>query len=164
MLGGQTRWRLLPPSEEVTPLTEFKGEPLPVLQHITRRIRVQDGVYTIDAALWKQCDGYFQGTRYDPAGITDYNAAPDPNFSVDEQALPDPVQDPDGEWRTKYCAPDPGNDPPGNEAACALPQYESEKVEVVVLERLQTVEPAQELAPGEEVAPKPVIRDRRAKS
>jgi len=156
MLGGQTRWRLLPPSEEVTPLTEFKGEPLPVLQHITRRIRVQDGIYTIDAALWKQSDGYFQGTRYDPAGITDYNCCPNPNFSVDGQCAQPPVS---GVCEAGiYCAP--GEGVPGGSDQCALPAYESEKVEVVVLVPLQTIEPSRQVVPVRELAPQAVIAER----
>ncbi len=58
------RWYLLPPTEEALPLTELTGEPRPVVEPILP----DEGVYHIRAALWKQSDGYFHGTRYDPAG------------------------------------------------------------------------------------------------
>ncbi len=75
------RWVLLPPTAELPPLTELTGEPRPVVQQIVEQIVEpivepilpdEKGVYTIEAALWKQSDGYFKvapgGSRYDPAG------------------------------------------------------------------------------------------------
>jgi len=50
------RWKLLPPSEEVTPLTEFKAEPIPVLTRLTRQLRLEDDVCRIPAALWHRQD------------------------------------------------------------------------------------------------------------
>ena len=98
------RWWLLPPSEEALPFRQFEAEPMPLPERLIRPIRLEEGVYTIDAALWKQRDDYFKGTRYDPAGITDYNTAPNPNFSVDGAGGTD-VHDQDGVSRKKYCGP-----------------------------------------------------------
>jgi len=158
------RWKLLPPSEEVTPLTEFKAEPIPVLTRLTRQIRLEDGVYRIDAALWKQSDGYFvvdsPEDRYDPSKIKDYHDQ-NPNFSVDEQDTGAKGTD---ELKI-YCAPNPVDDPGDDEVheRCALPQYESERVEVVILQRLQTLEPTQGVVPVEQQGPQPIIASARRK-
>jgi len=62
------RWYLLPPTEEVIPLTVFTGEPRPVVEQITEELPRQDGAFRIDGALCKRAHSYFKSTRYDPAG------------------------------------------------------------------------------------------------
>jgi len=128
------RWVLLPPTEELPPVTEFTGDPRPVVEHITTRLEDDEGIFRIPAALWKQSDGYFEGTRYDPSGITDYNVQS--GFSVDGQRL-----SPEG-LPLISCGPwDTGT----VDSRCALPEHESERIDVI------TLKPAEPRRAGQEI-------------
>ncbi len=133
-LGYRTRWFLLPPGAELPPVTPLPEGPRPPVEPILERIRPHQGVYHIRAALWKQCDGYFHGTRYDPAGITDYNHQ-SPHFSVDGEE----VRDSQGNF-LGYCGPsneDPLTGQPSDRCRNTLPQHESERIDLIELKPVE---------------------------
>ena len=134
------RWKLLPPTELVPPVTPLPEGPQPEVGPIVQPILPDEkGGYHIRAALWKQSDGYFVvgpgGSRYDPETITGYNVQSD--FSVDEQKL-GRIEDSDKIWRMLYCGPnnmDQRFHPPELSTDCvnAIPIYESERIDVITL-------------------------------
>ena len=151
------RWWLLPPVEEAIPFREFKAEPIPFPARLIPQIRPQDDMPHIDAALWKQRDDYFVvgpgGSRHDPRTIIDYNIAPDPNFSVDsagEEKVTEKDQNGNDVTRKKYCGPDevrPIYDLVTGVPGCPIPQYESERVDVIELKLVEVKRPGQEIVP-----------------
>ena len=142
-LGWRTRWFLLPPTElvpEVTPLPEGPQPEVGPIAHPEAPPPDEKGVYTIEAALWKQSDGYFKGDRYDPATITDYNKT-ESEHKVDGQYV---REDESGKF---YCSP--SDTSPGGPATCALPEFESERIDVIVLKPAEVNGPTQEFPVAE---------------
>ena len=148
-LGYRTRWVLLPPREEAPPVTPLPEGPQPEVGPIVHPTPPdEEGVTRLDESLWKQDDRYFKGDRYDPAGITGYHYQKF-YFSVDEQEL-GRIEDSDKIWRKVYCGP--GNEniiDPSNPGICsgALPQYESERIDVIVLEPVEVRALTEEVLP-----------------
>jgi len=150
----KNRWYLLPPREELIRVTELTGEPRRVVEQITRQIPRQDGVFHIDAALWKQCDDYFiidmingrpkrPSDRYVPSKIRGYNYGVNgPHFSVDAQVF---FEDPETHEKY-YCGPnneDPRQEPPRApilECQNTLPAHQSEPIGVIELDPLSPAE------------------------
>ena len=156
------RWHLLPPRAELPPLTPLPEGPRPPVEPIVEPILPDEGVYHIRAALWQQSDGYFVGTRYDPAGIIDYNHFPNPGFSVDGQdtGVPSTLDE-----LKVHCAPDPADDLDDDEVhkKCALPGYESERIDVITLQPAVSRELVERVVPNEELTPQPLILRKRGK-
>jgi len=147
----KNRWHLLPPTEELIPVTEFKGEPRPVVQHITEEIPRQNGVFHVPGMLWKRADGYFiidmidgkpkrPSDRYVPAKIRGYNyGANGPHFSVDEQK----VIDPETKDFLYFCGPnneDSRDGSPSQTCKDTLPAHESEPIGEIELDPLSPAE------------------------
>jgi len=143
-LGWRTRWVLLPPREKVPPVTPLPEGPHPVVGPIVHPTPPdEEGVTTIEAALWKQSDGYFKGDRYDPAGITGYWYQRF-HFSVDEEWLNADAHRDRGDPLIA-CGPNDGE--PGGEGLCGLPEHESERIDVITLKRAPIIALTDEAQP-----------------
>jgi len=129
------RWVLLPPTEELPPVTEFTGDPRPVVEHITTRLEDDEGIFRIRAALWKRHKDYFiiddpenrPDDRYRPDMIRGYNLE-DP-VSVDAEHI-----GPGGDGKKVYCGPNNENEiDPEVDCAARLPQHGTERIDVIQL-------------------------------